>query len=313
MIKSDNGPPFNSEDFKNFCVNMNIVHRKISPYWPRANGEAESFMRNMSKVIQTAKIENVKWEERLREFLRNYRSTPHSTTKIPPVDLIFRNAYTARLPNIQPFLKSNLDNEAIKNDTEGKKTIKLRSDQVKNPKYNNFNIGEQVLVRQKADNKAFSAYDPRPLKIIDIKGSMITGKFNEDDKCITRNSSYFKKFIGNQSQNPEYHLDSIQSNSERNYLIFSDNFYLNPEPPRERRQIPLLENPTRNLNSSESTLSSGSYKTPESIPEETHFLFRLDVTVEPPDVNNTRVTSTGMILRDQNRVNYKETRSYNKR
>ena len=48
------------------------------------------------------------------------------------------------------------------------------------------------------------------IQISEISGnSMISGKFNEDDKCITRNSSYFKKFIVNHSQNQEYHLDSI--------------------------------------------------------------------------------------------------------
>ncbi len=63
---------------------MGFNHRSITPEWPQANGMAESFMKNFGKVIQTAKIDNVPWKVRLTEFLRNYRSTPHSTTNIAP-------------------------------------------------------------------------------------------------------------------------------------------------------------------------------------------------------------------------------------
>lgn len=39
MLKTDNGPPFNSEQFAQYTTNMGIRHRKITPYWPEANGE----------------------------------------------------------------------------------------------------------------------------------------------------------------------------------------------------------------------------------------------------------------------------------
>ena len=38
VFKSDNGPPFNSIQFKDYSVRMNFLHKKITPYWPRANG-----------------------------------------------------------------------------------------------------------------------------------------------------------------------------------------------------------------------------------------------------------------------------------
>lgn len=44
-VKSDNGPPFNSENFKVFSEQYGFKHRKITPLWPEANGEVERFMR----------------------------------------------------------------------------------------------------------------------------------------------------------------------------------------------------------------------------------------------------------------------------
>ncbi|XP_038049667.1 uncharacterized protein K02A2.6-like [Patiria miniata] len=39
IIRSDNGPPFNSGDFKKFAAYLGFKHRRITPLWPRANAE----------------------------------------------------------------------------------------------------------------------------------------------------------------------------------------------------------------------------------------------------------------------------------
>ena len=40
-IVTDNGPQLKSSVFKEFCKSWNIKHRKVTPYWPQANGEIE--------------------------------------------------------------------------------------------------------------------------------------------------------------------------------------------------------------------------------------------------------------------------------
>ena len=37
ILKSDNGAPFNSGQFHAYAENMGFKHRKVTPYWPRAN------------------------------------------------------------------------------------------------------------------------------------------------------------------------------------------------------------------------------------------------------------------------------------
>ena len=40
-LKSDNGPPFNSPEFRKSADTMGFKDRKIIPLWPRANAECE--------------------------------------------------------------------------------------------------------------------------------------------------------------------------------------------------------------------------------------------------------------------------------
>ena len=50
-ITSDNGPPFQSEEVKEYMERNGIKHHKITPLWPQANGEAEAFMKPLQKAV----------------------------------------------------------------------------------------------------------------------------------------------------------------------------------------------------------------------------------------------------------------------
>ncbi|XP_033113070.1 uncharacterized protein K02A2.6-like [Anneissia japonica] len=89
VIRSDNGPPFHSEEFKGFSQYMGFRHRKITPLWPRAIGEAERFMRTLKKAIATAIENGLPWEQGLSRFLMNYRVTPHTSKGKAPAELLF--------------------------------------------------------------------------------------------------------------------------------------------------------------------------------------------------------------------------------
>ena len=49
-VKSDNGPPFQSFEFRKFMEYCGIKHRKITPLWPHANAQAENFMKSLGKL-----------------------------------------------------------------------------------------------------------------------------------------------------------------------------------------------------------------------------------------------------------------------
>ena len=54
LVKSDNGPPLNSQAWKDFLATCGVKHRKITPLWPQANAQAENFNTPMMKAIRAA-------------------------------------------------------------------------------------------------------------------------------------------------------------------------------------------------------------------------------------------------------------------
>ncbi|XP_053380042.1 uncharacterized protein LOC128548702 [Mercenaria mercenaria] len=56
-LESDNGPPFNSVEFKEFSQEMGFYHHRVTPEHPRANGEAERFMKVLNKTEKIAHSE----------------------------------------------------------------------------------------------------------------------------------------------------------------------------------------------------------------------------------------------------------------
>jgi hypothetical protein len=60
-IKTDNGPPFNGYEFKEFCEVFGVEHTPITPLHPEANGQCEEFMTNMKKRVKNARNGNRSW------------------------------------------------------------------------------------------------------------------------------------------------------------------------------------------------------------------------------------------------------------
>ena len=58
VVKSDNGPPFQSSDLADYALRSGFKHRRVTPLWPEANGEAERFVRTIKKAIRAAKVEH---------------------------------------------------------------------------------------------------------------------------------------------------------------------------------------------------------------------------------------------------------------
>ena len=88
VLKSDNGPPFQGQEFAAWAKERGFTHRKITPLWPQANGEAERFMRSLGKAIKAAVVEKRNWKSQINTFLRHYRATPHCTTGLSPSEML---------------------------------------------------------------------------------------------------------------------------------------------------------------------------------------------------------------------------------
>ncbi|PFX12422.1 Uncharacterized protein K02A2.6 [Stylophora pistillata] len=100
VVRSDNGPPFNSWEFTAFADDLGFKHWKVTPKWARANGEVERFVHTVKKVVKTVRLENKSYKQELNRMLRNYRATPHRTTKNAPAAALFGRPMKTKLPGM---------------------------------------------------------------------------------------------------------------------------------------------------------------------------------------------------------------------
>ena len=67
ILVSDNGSPFQSEDFKSFVEANGILHRRVPPYHPASNRVAE----NMVKLVKKS-LEKNKTSDSLQTNIQNF-------------------------------------------------------------------------------------------------------------------------------------------------------------------------------------------------------------------------------------------------
>ena len=72
IIRSDNGPCYNSKEFQQFLQRYNITHQTSSPHHPRSNGFVERMVGVAKKLMDKAGREGKLWISGLYD----YRVTP---------------------------------------------------------------------------------------------------------------------------------------------------------------------------------------------------------------------------------------------
>ena len=99
LFHSDNGSPFTSREFQQYCSMNGIKHIRSSPFHPASNGLAE-------RAVQTIKGGLKKMggdlETRMFEFLGRYRITPQTTTGESPAQMLMSKTPRVRLDLLLP-------------------------------------------------------------------------------------------------------------------------------------------------------------------------------------------------------------------
>ena len=97
-LHSDNVWPFSSAEFEGFLDYVGIVHLKGIPYWPQSNGEVERCNETLLKLIRIATLEGKDWKPALRDFLFQYRTTPHTASGLFPAECLMGHCLNNKLP-----------------------------------------------------------------------------------------------------------------------------------------------------------------------------------------------------------------------
>ena len=151
QLESDNGLPFNSKEFAEFAAEEGFRHHRITPLHPRANGEAENFMKLLNKTEQRARLENKPANTAIQELLTRYRSTPHPATGITPYDAMMDRNVRIKLDYSQR--ESTIEKQKV-NERDKKYKMKIKHNtENKNTRFHNLTIGDYVLLKQNKVNK----------------------------------------------------------------------------------------------------------------------------------------------------------------
>lgn len=178
-IESDNGPPFNSEEFNEFAEQEGFQHHRVTPLHPRANGEVERFMQTLNKTEQIASLQGKNRLERrnaVQDMLTAYRSTPHPITGVAPYEALKGTSARTKLDYIEPEPQRNEKDDLIdRRDAEYKQKMKQQREGRKT-RENNLLLGDYVLVKQLRKNKWSTPYEPVFYVVCNIHGSQITAR-----------------------------------------------------------------------------------------------------------------------------------------
>ena len=71
-LKSDRGPQFISDEFREYCEQNNITHCKVTARWAQANGEVERQNASLLKRLQIAQAESRDWRKEISHFVQGH-------------------------------------------------------------------------------------------------------------------------------------------------------------------------------------------------------------------------------------------------
>ena len=195
-LKSDYGPPFNPTDFRNFAEEMGFKHHRVTPEHPRANGEAERFMKVLNKTEQIAHSEGRSSNPAIQYMLMGYRSTPHPATGYCPYEALMKRNVRTKLDYDSISISRNyhkMEKEITNRDKEYKQKLDHQHRHPKVEKHQ-FKIGDRVLLKKRKQNKWSPAFEKESYSIVGISGSTIEAKRKSDGRTMQRDASKFKLF-----------------------------------------------------------------------------------------------------------------------
>lgn len=99
-IKSDNGPPFNGTEYKEYCFKRGIATVFSTPLFPQQNGMVESYMKIINKAMNAAVSNKTNYIDELRAAVHAHNAGAHSITKLPPEEVMLGRKIKRGLPLI---------------------------------------------------------------------------------------------------------------------------------------------------------------------------------------------------------------------
>ena len=188
-VTHDNGPPYNSENWRRYAKEKGFELNPCTPEHPRANGIVERFMGVLVKTIHTAVATGKDVEIEVQKRLLNYRNTPHPSTGKTPSEMIMQRRVKTKIPSIMKASDTKMHREAKKKDAETRAVRKQVFDKKHRVQEEIIKPGDKVLIKQEKTTVK-PPFDPKPYVVTEVKGTQVTAR--RGDRIRVRNKAKVK-------------------------------------------------------------------------------------------------------------------------
>ena len=146
---------------------------------------------SLLKRLQIAQAKGKQRKKEVRKYLIAYRSTPHTTTRVSPAELLFGRKIRTKLPE---FHEERVVSEVQDRDGEMKVKAKSYADRKRHAEYSDLVPGNRVLLKQEKQNKLSTPFAPEPYAVVGRNGSSFTIKSTEV-VWLKRKTAHVKKYV----------------------------------------------------------------------------------------------------------------------
>ena len=110
ILRSDNGPCYNSREFHNFLSFYQVDHITSSSHYPQSNGFAEALVGITKKLMEKSVKDGKPWNYGLMQ----YRTTPISSTLPSPLEMLTGRRPHSSLPQLPSSIGKNMETSRIR-------------------------------------------------------------------------------------------------------------------------------------------------------------------------------------------------------
>ncbi|XP_062556606.1 uncharacterized protein K02A2.6-like [Armigeres subalbatus] len=212
FIKTDNGPPFNGEEYKKYCETRDITPIFSTPLFPQQNGLVEGYMKLINKAMASATMNRTNYIEELSMAIQAHNAAIHRVTKLPPEEIMSGRKIKRSLP-LMTFERVEIDEELLsERDRDAKISGKHREDQRRGARPCRVRPGDTVIVERQTHGKGQSRFSPTRYTVTEDRNGSLTLNDNEGH-MLKRHVSQTKKVSDWRDEDRLKHPDEpLQSN-----------------------------------------------------------------------------------------------------
>ncbi|XP_055623470.1 uncharacterized protein K02A2.6-like [Toxorhynchites rutilus septentrionalis] len=191
-IKTDNGPPFNGNEYKNYCSERGINAIFSTPLFPQQNGLVEGYMKVINKAMSTAYANKTNFVEELRAAVDAHNAAAHRVTKIAPEEVLTGRKIKRGLPLLH-HESSNVNDELLEQrDREAKLLSKQREDTRRDARPCRVKPGDDVIIERLSRAKGETRFSPMRFTVLEEQNGNLT-LTNDVGQILKRHVSQTKK------------------------------------------------------------------------------------------------------------------------